>query len=391
MGGAVTPASAQTRSFTDFQASHYLAALDGLRAVSILLVLLHHVGHLPFAFLLTLQDNGRYGVSFFFVISGFLICTLFLREHRRTGGIALGKFYGRRTLRLLPLYYAALALEVLLVYGAHQYSPANQELFRDKLPAYLFYYSNWLSTATQGPFLCSWSLAVEEQFYLVFGLLLVVLPRRWLVGTLVAGLSIKFGVYQILGNVDVDSALLRVLFSYQEAILWGVLLAFALDHRGFYRLFEGLFRHSWLPAILFAAIAGYLLGHRMRSQSTWDAELLYAAMTVIVAGLVIRRRTPILSAPLPVFIGKTSYGIYLLHMLVIGAVKKLPGGSQPVVCLLASAAIVIPLAALVYHYFELPIIRYYKSRLSPGLSPPRKAYPRVGGCGPAPAPPWPSS
>jgi peptidoglycan/LPS O-acetylase OafA/YrhL len=361
----VNVAAARTRSFIEFRGSHYLTALDGLRAISILLVILHHVPRLPYAFVAILQENGRYGVSFFFAISGFLICTLFLRERRKTGGIALGKFYGRRTLRLLPLYYSALALEMLMVFGLHQYSPANQELFREKLPSYLFYYSNWLATSTQGPFLCSWSLAVEEQFYLVFGLMLFILPRRALVGTLLAGLLVKFAVYQALGNVDVHSLGLRVAFSYQETIIWGVLLAFALDEPKIYGILETLFRSPGALATLFAAVALWLGTHRMHTQSTWDAELLYVLMTLIVAGLVIRPWTPIVGARLPAYIGKISYGIYLLHLFVIDAVKKLLGGASPFVCLLISVAVVIPLAALVYHYFELPIIRFYKSRLSP--------------------------
>ena len=141
------------QSFDAFRAQSYFDALDGLRAISILLVLFHHVPRYPVQhFLHTLQENGRYGVAFFFVISGFLICTLFLREEQKTGRIDLWKFYGRRALRLLPLYYVALCLQAVLVFGLRQYTPENQALFVEKLPAYLFYYSNWLATATQGPF-----------------------------------------------------------------------------------------------------------------------------------------------------------------------------------------------------------------------------------------------
>ena len=213
-----------------FQRTSYFTALDCLRAVSILLVLLHHVPPLPAGSLWrTLQENGRYGVAFFFAISGFLICTLFLREERRTGRVQLAKFYGRRAVRLLPLYYVVLALQAALVFGAHQYTPENQELFRAKLPAYLAYYANWLPTATAGPFFCAWSLAAEEQFYLVFGLLFVLVRRRALVGVAAGALLLKAAVYAAFGNVDTLSPWWRVIFSYQEAILWGVLLAFALD------------------------------------------------------------------------------------------------------------------------------------------------------------------
>ena len=132
--------SSAVLGFGEFQKDSYFTALDGLRALSILLVLLHHAPGLPRKdFFWTLQENGRYGVGFFFVVSGFLICTLFLREESRYGSVDLRKFYGRRVLRLMPLYYAVLLVQALLVFGLHQYTPENQQLFREKLPSYLFY------------------------------------------------------------------------------------------------------------------------------------------------------------------------------------------------------------------------------------------------------------
>ena len=146
-----------TETYEAFQTHSYFDSLDGLRAISIMLVLLHHAGYFaPGHPLHTIQENGRYGVGFFFLISGFLICSLFLREQARTGGIALWKFYGRRAVRLLPLYYAVLLLQAALVFFLHQYSPENQQLFREKLPSYLFYYSNWLPTATVAEPQSSW-------------------------------------------------------------------------------------------------------------------------------------------------------------------------------------------------------------------------------------------
>src|SRR5262245_51987988 len=187
-------------SYESYQHRSYFSALDGLRGLSILLVLLHHATRFPgYPLLQTLQENGRYGVAFFFAISGFLICTLFLHEESKTGRIDLWKFYGRRTLRLLPLYYAVLLFQVILVFSLHEYSLANQQLFSDKLSSYIFYYSNWLPTSTQGPFFCAWSLAVEEQFYLVFGLLLFCVSHRAVVGLALAALFVKAIVYQLFG------------------------------------------------------------------------------------------------------------------------------------------------------------------------------------------------
>lgn len=364
--GTTSRPTGGVQSFAAFQGASYFSALDGLRALAILLVLGHHTNRAEGSLLEVLQENGRYGVSFFFVISGFLICTLLLREERRTGQIALGKFYSRRALRLLPLYYAVLALQAVLVFGLHQYAPENEVLFREKLPAYLFYYSNWLATATQGPFFCAWSLAVEEQFYLGFGLLLCIGPlrRSWLIGGLVAALALKFAVFELLGAVDARSTAWRIAFSYQEAIIWGVLLAFALEERRFYDAAARVFRSGWTVLAIGGAATAWLLLHPMEAQSTWDAELLYLAMTAILAGVLVRPRVPLLSGRLLSHLGRVSYGIYLLHMFVISAVRKLPGGQDPLVCFVLTTIITLALASVVYRCFEEPIIRFYKRRFS---------------------------
>lgn len=358
-------------SFDAYQKRSYFGALDGLRALSILLVLLHHTDRFtesgPLA---VLQENGRYGVGFFFVISGFLICSLFLREERMTGGIDLWKFYGRRALRLLPLYYAVLLLQCVLVFALHQYSAENQQLFRDKLPSYLLYYSNWLPTSTQGPFFCSWSLAVEEQFYLVFGFLLFFGNRRLVIGTVLAALLFKVFVYQMYGAVDANSSICRVLFSYREPILIGVLAAFALNRASWFEFCRRWFSSAVTLTVIGTLAAASLCIHQMQHESFWDAQLLYIAMTLLVVGFVIRSKTPVLCSRPLTHIGKISYGIYLLHMFIISTARKLPGGHIPLVCFLISAVGVIILASLVYRFFERPIIDFYKHRLSPVSEPP---------------------
>jgi peptidoglycan/LPS O-acetylase OafA/YrhL len=367
----MTGASAGAATYGQFQAREYFGALDGLRAVAILLVLFHHVPHLAGGVGWTLQDNGRYGVAVFFTISGFLISTLLLREERRNGRIALGRFYARRAVRLLPLYYVALGLQAALVFGANLYTPENQLLFREKLPGYLLYFSNWLPTATQGPFFCAWSLAVEEQFYLGFGALLLFCRRGLLVAGLAAALLAKFAIYQAWGDIDTASALWRIVFSYQEAILWGVLLGFALDRPAVYRRVAFVVHDGYVLAAVGLAASLWLLLHPMQSQSTWDAELLNLLVTLLLAGVVVRRSpTPGLDHPLLRHIGRVSYGIYLLHMFVLSAVKKIPGGTQPWVCFVATSVITIVVASAVYRWFEQPIIQYFRRRSSPAKSTP---------------------
>lgn len=206
--------------------------LDGLRGVAILLVLLHHVPEFhrtnP---LWTLQFNGRLGVSLFFTISGFLIATLFLRESAMHGAVNLKLFYLRRILRLFPLYYLVLAIEAAIVVFSGAYSPENRIIFMDKLPSYLFYFSNWHPLATKGPFFVAWSLAVEEQFYLVFGLLFAFVSRWTVASVCLFLLGAKIVVYNFTPVAQVYDALpWRVAFSYEEPILLGVLLGFFLHH-----------------------------------------------------------------------------------------------------------------------------------------------------------------
>jgi peptidoglycan/LPS O-acetylase OafA/YrhL len=354
-----------THSFVAFQSTSYFGGLDGLRAVSILLVILHHTARWDSNLLSTLQHNGRYGVSFFFVISGFLICTLFLREQKKTGKIDLWKFYGRRAVRLLPLYYALLIVQAILIFGLHQYTPANQEMFWANLPSYLFYYSNWLPTSGQGPFFCAWSLAVEEQFYLAFGLLIVFANRKQVIIAALTALFLKIFIYHLFGPIDANSTVWRVVFSYEEAILIGVLTAFILNTQQGYELFAKLLRSPWVLTVVGAATASWLLFQPIRPESSWWEQLLYVLMALVVAGIVIRPRTPVLGGKILAYVGRISYGMYLFHVFVTSSVEKIPGGSSPWLNFSLSVGLTVLAAALSYQYFEYPIINKWKQRLSP--------------------------
>jgi peptidoglycan/LPS O-acetylase OafA/YrhL len=159
----------------------HVGALDGLRGLAVLAVILYHGG-------VSWLGGGFLGVELFFVLSGFLITSLLVGEWLERGGIALRRFWGRRARRLLP------ALVVLIVVIGVVYTSAGTTqvvpgLFGDGLAA-LLYYSNWHEIAAGGsyfvasgpisPFKHTWSLAIEEQFYAVWPLL--VLGVLWIVG-----------------------------------------------------------------------------------------------------------------------------------------------------------------------------------------------------------------
>src|SRR4051794_35840466 len=150
--------------YSAYRALTHFGSLDGLRAASILAVLFHHAVE-PVA-ALPATSRGFLGVDMFFLLSGFLIVTLLLRERDAYGRISLGKFYVRRTLRIFPVYYGLLLVFSLLYLTAGERLSTSKGFFA-ALPFYLTYTSNWTTTQAAN-FAITWSLAAEEQFYLVW-------------------------------------------------------------------------------------------------------------------------------------------------------------------------------------------------------------------------------
>ena len=149
-----------------------IPSLDGARAVAIVLVILSHLTTKRYSIpLLWRVDYGNLGVRVFFVISGFLITSLLLKERQRTGAIDIGQFYLRRSFRIMPAYWVFLAIIALLIpFGWVRASYAQ-------LPPALLYFSNY--KFIMGSLGHTWSLSVEEQFYLLWpGALLLFGLRR---------------------------------------------------------------------------------------------------------------------------------------------------------------------------------------------------------------------
>src|SRR5262245_44922164 len=151
-------------SYETYRDTKVFGSLDGLRCLSIVAVVWHHAAGSMIDH--PLLRHGHLGVSLFFVISGFLITTLLLRERDRFGDISLRLFYARRSLRIFPLYYTVLLAYVLLAWLFESGSRFGQQFFHS-LPAYMTYTSNWFVKMEDERviFYFAWSLAAEEQFY----------------------------------------------------------------------------------------------------------------------------------------------------------------------------------------------------------------------------------
>lgn len=336
-----------------FRRRRYLTELDGLRAVSVLLVFTTHIDALWWDRL-----HGNTGVTFFFVLSGFLITTLCLREEERDGRLDLGSFYVRRVFRIYPLYLAVLGLYCLLVLGAGMV-PDRREAFLDSLPYYLGFLPEQAllaSTGVEPPFSGAWSLGIEEKFYFVWPLLgFVLLAGRFvprLVSLGVAGVLFALApLADPLGHLVTPYALIAM------GCVAGILLHRERTYAVLSRLGGGrvLLLVVLVVSVIQVALPSIQLGGAL--------YVLYGLpVTALLVGLVVTtsRVSRWLSVRPLVFLGRISYAFYLTHNFGINAAQAaLP--PTPVMQGLAAPAIGVVLAvgfAWVLHVsIEKPLIR----------------------------------
>jgi peptidoglycan/LPS O-acetylase OafA/YrhL len=301
-----------------YLATRTFGCLDGLRALAIVAVVWHHA--VPAGTGVVALDRGFLGVDLFFVVSGYLIVTLLLRERARRGGIDLRAFYMRRLLRIVPLNYAVIAAIWALATwrGGAQAATIDHDAI-----AALLYTTNWVATSTM--LAITWSLAAEEQFYIVWPLV-----ERWLPGRALAcwaaltAASVALAVgHSHLGLwPGLPGMLWQTTFF---PILLGVGLAHALhDPRGFRALAAGLGHRAAAPVCLVAiAAAASLPGDDLSGAPRLLLQTLFGAL---VAACVLREDNglrPALALRPVARIGAVSYGVYLLHQLAIGAIEPL--------------------------------------------------------------------
>ena len=345
----------------------YLPTLDGWRGIAILMVVMGHAvkpqfcsvvpepGWCRFALL------GGHGVALFFALSGFLITSRLIGEYERNGRISLRAFYVRRAFRILPAAFTLLL--VLSALGAAGVLPiAPQEIvssalfFRNYIPLFLSDGGHGFYTAL------FWSLAIEEHFYLIWPLLLIISLRRGVSGRVAVGLAIVIAVWRRLeGNYlwlqrALDLPQYQFYFRTDtrlDALLWGCTLALLLrDARTRVLVKRALKPAIWvlLPALYIAGIAlewRGVLWHTLLAPPLIVGTMLYPHAP---AGRVLEL------APLR-WVGRISYSLYLWHALVMpqvaGAVAWPVMQSLPL-----NVPVAFILAAGSYYLVEKPMISW---------------------------------
>ena len=345
----------------------YIPSLDGLRAVSILIVFVSHAG----------LDSvpGGFGVTIFFFLSGYLITTLLRREFEAGGTIGLGQFYWRRAWRILPPMYAALAFAVLA-------SLLDFTLGEITVPAVtlqalqLTNYAQLIGFADQIPLGTGimWSLAIEEHFYLLFPIILIQLfQTRTAVGraAVLLGLCVLVLVWRIVlvGVFDVSAPRTNLATDTRfDAILYGCIM--------------GLYRNPMMDrvpkpsprlaaGIVGAAVAVILASMAYRDpfyRETFRYTVQSAALAPIFY-LAVQQPNLWFFRPLNIgwvrFVGVLSYSFYLLHHVVVLTFKNHFPDLRLPVFMAVTGAISMLLAFASYRLVEQPALAARK-RFNPG-------------------------
>ena len=338
-----------------------LPALDGLRGVAVLAVMAFHFSNARF-------QGGWLGVEVFFVLSGYLITSILLNEYRATGTISVANFYVRRALRLGPALVAGIVLAdlVMLAFKNPAITPSFGIARSDA--AALFYVANIVQVSNPGNIGAishTWSLSIEEQFYLVWSaaMLLIVAksrqPWRW---ALAAGVVAALITAALLAMHVAPASLYLVSTTHAIGLLLGCTAA----------LWPRLRALATQPVAIAGAATLVAMSLVVKTTDSWmyvaGFPVVGVAATMLVAhsatssGWLVRALS---NGPLT-SIGRVSYGLYVYHIPILLVAKALaPSHTFTRLALLTAAWVAtFAVAYLSYRWIEKPALRI-KNRWSP--------------------------
>jgi len=351
-----------------------IIGLDALRALSVLLVILSHVGVTNAVSTPVLKSfftvfNAFTGVTIFFVISGFLITTLLIAEKQKTGIVNIKNFFVRRALRTLPLYYVAILIAALFgLFGVQQISSAA-------LLHGITYTYNFVRVQDNVGFLSHlWSLAVEEQFYLLWPFIfasLIVKPLR-LIGICILSIVACYMAYLA---IDLDSPIpntyyvTRWFLPAAYPIFVGCLFALSCHHWSRFR--EFLATKAALAASVIMLFWPLIFPDFTAAVAEWFSPLQFLERFVVVTGiagtiswLVLNQESWVVKrldwGPIG-YLGKISYGLYVWQGIFTGNGNIDSHYWPPPV--IWGVVLTFGVSIVSYHVFEMPFLKL-KGRFS---------------------------
>ena len=378
----------------------YYPALDGLRFLAFALVYLFHrgipqvaggidaagrvvgyrpttAGRAPWSLGNAILDNGWVGVQLFFLLSGFLITTLLLREESRAARIDLRAFWVRRILRIWPLYYVIILLTfVVIPWLDDGLAPPGVGEFRARQGVlFLLFAGNWsmglIGPAPYDTISVLWSVCVEEQFYLVAPLLIAwARPSRRL-GIVAAGMAVAIVGRAALAALLQRQAITPLLFQYGtvtqlDTLLAGVLLALVRERRPSALSARAI--HFWEIAAWFGLVAILLrpgLAKGTVPHMTFDFAAIWAVGMAIVAVAASDKSwtSHVFAYGRLVWLGRISYGLYMYHEIAFWMHRAafdwlgwFP--NKEALAPFASLALTVALASASYRWLERPFLRW---------------------------------
>ena len=364
--------------------SEVIPSLDGMRAISVLIVVLGHSG-------LQAVVPGGLGVTIFFFLSGYLISTLMLAEHERTGGLNILNFYARRVFRLMP----PLVISLAIAYGLTYSGLLAGAITSKGLAAQLLYFANYYglffdpgNTIPEGTGIL-WSLAVEEHFYIFYPLLMTLLlgsrlrPRT--IGALLGVVCLvvlawRFHLVQSPGffaDRTYYGSDTRI-----DSIVYGCILALVMNPARQPRRSGSMSPAQW--AVL-ATAAGAMLLTLLYRDPTFRETTRYSIQGLALMPIFYfavrysdNRLFRYLNSPWAITLGTYSYAIYLIHYVVISCIdKNFPAIAAKSFVLFPTALLIsIGYAAAIERFVE-PFFRQLRRTFRPGLA---KKQPSLADC-----------
>jgi peptidoglycan/LPS O-acetylase OafA/YrhL len=342
----------------------HIPGLDGLRAIAVFLVIFYHFGfsHVP----------GGNGVMIFFVLSGFLITWLLLDEKSKSGEVSISGFYRRRLFRILPAFNIYWLMVIILLFVTHKHI-----LWGHAFSA-LGYVTDYYNAAKGDPndaFSHTWSLAIEEQFYLLWPVVFSRFRHNLkAMSHFLMALILAVWTYRIIlcFFFKVDQGWIYAAFDTRmDSLAIGCLLAVLLKRSVLTAFWKFVCSYPWLPLVTVGLLSlsiydGGALLVRYRDVVGFAIEpVLIAVLLVQVVALSSNRMWRWIESPVLRFLGRISYSLYLYQQIILFSIRKRLSGEPVAIQLLIAVLVTTMVATFSYFAIERPFLSLKRRHFSP--------------------------